>query len=661
MHAPPDPYRLVLDCDKPSFYVKGETITVYGRSNSSISLTLNVFWNWKSFSDNVLVYNNTKSANATWTLPTANSNVGYYKLVLTGANQTVTIWRTLVHFKSYLVDSLPFNYEWQGVNYTLEGRTFTASMGNDALNLTYPKIPVSYSVSFLRNNMTFLIRLSGSGWAVDICYMALYSGLKWAINGTLSDPQTFEFQCTNNPLGKWVKGLDQWKSTNMLTFDWSDIRRAVQAFSWNNQTNTLSVTIPSNFSIDPSIFSDGFESGDFTAWTSESESGVGVTNAVAANSVHHGSWSYEVQGLNVANEWGKVSKTLPATYDALYARTYVRFNNCPAENSWFNINGPILMANNVDIIQPGYTQNAGGKKWGAFCNDATLYSHGDYEVINSDQWYLIEVYAKISTGNVKMWVDEDLKIDQTLSLGAAAIDTFLIAGYVGANLGSAQVFINDCAVVSETYIGPEVSGQNLVFTNSQSLSPSSSISFLNALGFQSSESIFPSGTGYFWKAVGFQAIETILPSSSSSFNKAVEFLTSGAIILWDSTAKVMSLSFIQIDIINFWETSQMAKAMGAVVSEYLSGGILQLASTHYFNKELAFLNDGLVSFSSSASSTISIVVAAFESFGTFIITSSSTLTTIITATIDMALAIGALALILSITGIGVIFLRRRRD
>jgi len=117
---------LDLTTDEDYYYVKGQTMQINATSNETIDVTLSVYWNWKTFSDNELVYQNRQQTNHTWNIPTANAKVGFYKIVANTSESTVTIWRTLIHHTSYIPESLPFSHVWKGINYTLEGRILTA-------------------------------------------------------------------------------------------------------------------------------------------------------------------------------------------------------------------------------------------------------------------------------------------------------------------------------------------------------------------------------------------------------------------------------------------------------------------------------------------------------------------------------------------------------
>ena len=91
VEAQDENFTLELRTDKPFYYEKGDTMQITAFSNESVSVTLSVYWNWRNFNDDELIYQNTQTANATWNLPTANQKVGFYKIVAETVNQTVNI------------------------------------------------------------------------------------------------------------------------------------------------------------------------------------------------------------------------------------------------------------------------------------------------------------------------------------------------------------------------------------------------------------------------------------------------------------------------------------------------------------------------------------------------------------------------------------------
>lgn len=400
--AAPGDYWISLTFNKTFYYV-GDIITVQAISNISVSTQLTIFWSWNiSNPENIQVYQDVKTANATWNLPSANLKPGHYKFFLETPKYNVTAWKSLVHLTNYIPSNLPFSYVWNNVNYTLQGRTLKAETQTDYIEVHYPKIPFDYTVNFYRNNMSFIVRLHGGSWDVDIGYFTIYGGLKWTINGTLYNPGTFEFQCAHNPLQIWKKYLESFKSSSSLTFSWRDIKKAAHVFTWNPTTKTLSVEIPSTFNLDPEIFSDGFESGDFTAW-----SGTSGSPTVQSSVVYSGSYAMYVDAAEYAY------KDLGSSYATAYAGLYIRFDNLIEEQYYYS---PFLFL--------GASSNwAYATAIDLYCYDGSNHhfritdgASGEDEgttIVSSDTWYYIELLRKTGSGSSVMYVDgsEEASLD----------------------------------------------------------------------------------------------------------------------------------------------------------------------------------------------------------------------------------------------------------
>jgi hypothetical protein len=450
-------------CNKDFYYVKGEVIQINITASTAFAVTLSIYWNWKTYTEDQLIYRSTKTTNATWFLPTATQRVGYYRIVGNSSQSTVTVWRTLIHYKNYQSASLPFNYTWEGVAYSLRGRNFTAQIADDYVTITYPKIPVQFNAAFYYNNMTFLVRLSGSGWAVDVLYMATFASLKWRVNGTLSNPQTFEFQCATNPLKIWKQRLDRFQSNGYLVFDWSDLRAAKKAFSWNNATKTLTVTIPSSFDIDPYVFQDGFEGIYSAPWTGVSVSGV--TQSYSTDYAHHDAQSLKQTGINLKGEYAEIYKTITSG-TGYYMRSYIYFSALPDASSYRHWVGPTFESSGGgSTIMAALIYKASGLQyWGVdYYQAGHKVSYGSATTINAGTWYCIEIHCVISgtVGVVQLWVDGVLIVDlsglDTNDRGNIASGACLACAEVGAC--TAYTLYQDCAVIDTSYIGPE--GWNL--------------------------------------------------------------------------------------------------------------------------------------------------------------------------------------------------------
>lgn len=621
-----DSYTINIDCDEPYYYLKGQNINVYGTANGSIPLTLSIYWNWKTFTDNILIYQNTKTANATWTLPTANVNVGYYKFVLSDGNQTVTIWRTLIHAKDYSSTTLPFNYSWQNVNYTLEGRTLTAQSFNDILTLTYPKIPFQYSVNFLVNNMTFLIRLSGSGWAVDIVYMALYMGLKWTINGTLDNPVTFDFQCSTNPLSQWKTRLNQWKSMSMLTFDWEDLAKLGQAFTWNQTINTLTVTIPSTFSIDPYIFSDGFESGNFGAWT-----GTAGTPSIVTSPVNSGTYAADI------NASGDYIYQSFSSATVMYARIYVYFKTLPSASGIGNILSFYLGG---AVKMRTYLYNDGGTYKIYVSDIGSQFSTGIDFV--TGKWYYWEIKWDSDADNYGVWLNGTRYITLTTS-STSSIDTLFVGAI--SDTWTNYFLIFDDAVIDSSYIGPLTTGPT-------------------AYTFQLAENLFISGTAYKSMGLAFQATSTMLLYATGTMNKAIAFIGTNTLNLWASVSRSAALGFQVSDILRLWDNATATFQLSAAKwLNFTLGALLTILDSTNLAKALEFQGTGILRLWDNSTMNKAVWIGAFEIFNAISIVASAFPTFTTSTSSGAAFALAGLAFIIGLCAFGGIFLlgRRRQD
>jgi hypothetical protein len=197
------------------------------------------------------------------------------------------------------------------------------------------------------------------------------------------------------------------------------------------------------------IFSDGFESGDFSAWTAlEGEPEVVTTYA------HHGSYSCKID-----DQEGPY-KDLGASYSALWMRVYVYFTALPTSEGYL-----------VGIIRIGnpthwdYAIYAEAYK----TNDGTYFSlfHGYYsERVNTDvvvetgKWYCVEVkFSSVSDVDCELWIDGVQKATAGYYLGGDA--SRVSVGYGSAMSGLAVCYI-DCVVVVDT---PEVSNYALTINS----------------------------------------------------------------------------------------------------------------------------------------------------------------------------------------------------
>jgi len=248
-----------------------------------------------------------------------------------------------------------------------------------------------------------------------------------------------------------------------LVFDWSDIRKIKQAFTWNKTTKTLHVTIPETFSIDPSIFEDGFEGQDIPPWETYT-AGSSTVDMNHTTTVYEGSESAECVKASSARE-AYAFEDFGVDYETLYTRVYVRWSAFPAsDRSQFlaqRDTGPVTW-----LVICAYASASG--------NFTLRYRDSDVSYLETvtdyapsiNTWYCVEVLTVIGNGDGKsvMWVD-DVEIANETGLdndGSGSYDIRLIR--VGENYGpyagSYTVFVDAVVCDNTTYIGPISVGDN---------------------------------------------------------------------------------------------------------------------------------------------------------------------------------------------------------
>jgi len=196
------------------------------------------------------------------------------------------------------------------------------------------------------------------------------------------------------------------------------------------------------------IFSDGFESGDFSAWTATSG-----TPTVSTNWAHHGIYSCQI---NAAGE--DVSKTFTAA-NTVYMRVYIKVTSCSLTSGQY---ATFLFVQNAAADQGIMAQ--------LYHNGSNIvFSLRSYYtpdarwntaiVLTLDQIYCIELkYVKDSSAS--LYLDNIEEVTSGTTTFAWQIDRVR----VGWNQTGATTFYVDCVVVADAYIGPEAAGGMQLFT-----------------------------------------------------------------------------------------------------------------------------------------------------------------------------------------------------
>lgn len=200
------------------------------------------------------------------------------------------------------------------------------------------------------------------------------------------------------------------------------------------------------------FFSDGFESGDFSAWTS-----VGGSPTVTSGDAYEGTYKAV---FDAAGEYCRKTFTGGRTRNA---RIYIKFQSFPSSSTnWgaiIELYGQSTTLAHVDIYN-----DDGDAKWRLWYRHAGV-SHtaiSTQQTPSLNTWYCVELQVTASTadgqldGEYHVWVNGNELTDVTQTncdTDRTSVDNI----FCGSRLysGSSGSFWIDCVVVADTYIGLE--------------------------------------------------------------------------------------------------------------------------------------------------------------------------------------------------------------
>lgn len=217
------------------------------------------------------------------------------------------------------------------------------------------------------------------------------------------------------------------------------------------------------------LFSNGFEEGNFSAWTGTVIQGSGSLS-VSSGSAHHGTYKATASNNNLSDSY--CYYTGGTGYTTAYAREYVKISAYPNENNYTGFIG-------LNDSGQGVTKAGGGIRnnhWAAYYVTSI---GGDYVYESSvtfslGTWYCIEVKGVVNaaTGEVRVYIDGTERITLT------GLNTTYAGNIYGLRCGlscwqtSTVTIIFDCCVYADAYIGVEGGVTTITVTDSVSLSDS---------------------------------------------------------------------------------------------------------------------------------------------------------------------------------------------
>jgi len=209
------------------------------------------------------------------------------------------------------------------------------------------------------------------------------------------------------------------------------------------------------------IFSDDFETDDFSKWTDVHTDGSGEA-ITQSTTKHHGTFAAKFTIIG-GGCFALVNKVFASSYTELYARAYVRISALPTS-------GKSIVA--IELCGTGWADAilalefaySGAPKWGVYYLKNGSYSTKFSGSISVDTWYCVEIYVKVSAtaGQIRVWIDgvEDTNLgDITFDNNDKGdIQNLVFGGDYWIGDSYAVVLIGDCVVVDSAPIGPEAAG-----------------------------------------------------------------------------------------------------------------------------------------------------------------------------------------------------------
>jgi len=197
------------------------------------------------------------------------------------------------------------------------------------------------------------------------------------------------------------------------------------------------------------LFSDGFESGDLSAWTYNST----TPPAVVAGAAYAGSY-----GANVSASYMNVTKILATSNDTTFARGYFKFHTLPSSNGAFY--EFLEVGNNVTDnlvhylgMQVYYNSSLSAAVWRLYNHQYALIGNNYDETVSADTWYCVEIRAnKAYSGPDLAYINGALVCNDSSTDGVGVkTDTVIVGGQIYGS--GCSYFYADNIVFSDAYIG----------------------------------------------------------------------------------------------------------------------------------------------------------------------------------------------------------------
>lgn len=476
--------------DGDSYFV---SIEVHGRNVLFLNeqVNLNVTSNASTVqliiydNENIIRYNGNVTANTTfqWT-PTA--VYGTFTAKANVTNATSETWFWLQDTTGLANNGVVNSWTYQNTNYTLteissagkvstynltvtlQNRVFTTEWLSEVFSKLKPTTVQLQKKPGIYRVITYSDKNKIDSWIMNTCF-----GVKIRVNGTLESVTTFKWNFGKDNGILW--GLNSFRlnsSAGNIVYDYSDLYSSASTGVSATIDKTglkLDVTFQTAFDADPTIFSDGFESGNYSAWTSTVTAGAGAV-AVASDQKHHGSYSSK-STWNSSGDSAYCYKTITAT-NLFYTRFYAYIDNRPV-TAWtrFEIFHVRDTAGAKDIFTlEVYQRAAGTYVWriGYRSASGSTFVEDSDMVIAADTWTCIEAKVDLSTADGNTDGSYEVWVNGTSIWNVSSVDTDsttaneVRCGLTGNNDANPNSMWQDCIVIADAYIGVETAFVNYI-------------------------------------------------------------------------------------------------------------------------------------------------------------------------------------------------------
>jgi hypothetical protein len=250
------------------------------------------------------------------------------------------------------------------------------------------------------------------------------------------------------------KNTANYGSANRVDFGLPEVKNCAATVAYGDCAKIATVYIgPEAYS-----FSDGFESGSFSAWSGTYKT-VGETALVVNSLAHHGvdSARFTSDG-STAYESVYCYKTISALSE-VYSRGYFYISQSGIVQAGDRFYFIQSRAGSIGVAWVGWRQTASGLRWELMIrNGAGYVSAYSSSVPALKSWYSVELHWKKGvSGGADLWIDGALTCSLTGKDTSAYGDVNSVRFGLPEiqNCGPTTIYC-DCSVINNAYIGKEL-------------------------------------------------------------------------------------------------------------------------------------------------------------------------------------------------------------